>query len=170
MINFVNVSAIRYYTNNRNGLSYIFPVLLIWSCYTKWLSYWRHQMEIYSLLLTLCAGNSPVTGEFPSQRSVTRSFNVSFHLRLNKRLSKQSRGWWFETPSRSLWRHCSDNSLSVRHYCLDGISDEESNKQLWQKVSSVLVPDVFLPSKEVTKYRGITCKTYIKLGIRRGNS
>ena len=30
---------------------------------------------------------------------------------LNKRLSKQSRGWWFETPSRSLWRHC--NALSI---------------------------------------------------------
>ena len=25
---------------------------------------------------------------------------------LNKRLSKQSWGWWFETPKRSLWRHC----------------------------------------------------------------
>ena len=29
-----------------------------------------------------------------------------FYQRLNKRLSKQSWGWWFETPSRSLWRHC----------------------------------------------------------------
>ena len=29
-----------------------------------------------------------------------------FYLRLNKGLSKQSRHWWFETPSRSLWRHC----------------------------------------------------------------
>ena len=25
---------------------------------------------------------------------------------LNKQLSKQSWGWWFETPTRSLWRHC----------------------------------------------------------------
>ena len=31
---------------------------------------------------------------------------VFFVLRLNKRLSKQSWGWWFETPLRSLWRHC----------------------------------------------------------------
>ena len=36
---------------------------------------------------------------------VTRSFDASFDLRLNKRLSKQSRGWWFETQSCSLWRH-----------------------------------------------------------------
>ena len=45
-------------------------------------------------------------GEFPSQRSVTRSFDLFFDLRLNKRLSKQSWGWWFETQSRPLWRHC----------------------------------------------------------------
>ena len=63
-------------------------------------------METFSALLALCAGNSPVTGEFPAQRPVTRSFDVFFDLRFNKRLSKQSWGWWFETPSRSLWRHC----------------------------------------------------------------
>ena len=68
-------------------------------------SWWRHQMETFSALLALCAGNSPVTGEFAAQRPVTRSFEVSFDLCLNKRLSKQSWGWWFETPSRSLWRH-----------------------------------------------------------------
>ena len=48
----------------------------------------------------LSPGNSPVTGEFPSQRPVTRSFDVFFDLTLNKQLSKQSWGWWFETPSR----------------------------------------------------------------------
>ena len=69
-------------------------------------TWWHHQMETLSAILTLCAGNSPVTGEFPSHRPVTRSFDVFFDLHLNKRLSKQSRRWWFETPSRSLWRHC----------------------------------------------------------------
>ena len=64
--------------------------------------------ETFSALLAICAGNSPVTGEFPAQRPVTRSFGVFFDLRLNKRLSKQCWGWWFETPSRSLWRHCND--------------------------------------------------------------
>ena len=67
--------------------------------------WWRHQMETFSALLALCARNSPVTGEFPTQRPVTRSFDVFFDLRLNKRLSKQWWGWWFE-PSRPLWRHC----------------------------------------------------------------
>ena len=63
-------------------------------------------METFSALLAICAGNSLVIGEFPTQRPVTRSFDVFFHLRLNKQLSKQSWGWWFETPSRPLWRHC----------------------------------------------------------------
>ena len=62
-------------------------------------------METVSALLTLCAGNSPVTGEFPAQRTVTRSFDIFFAFHLNKRLSKQSWGWWFETPCRPLWRH-----------------------------------------------------------------
>ena len=61
-------------------------------------------METLSALLAICAGNSPVTGEFPAQKPVTRSFDVFFDLRLNKRLSKQSWGWLFETPSRPLWR------------------------------------------------------------------
>ena len=47
-------------------------------------------METYSALLAICAGNSPVPGEFPAQRPVTQSFAVSFDLRLNKRLSKES--------------------------------------------------------------------------------
>ena len=42
----------------------------------------------------------------PAQRPVTRSFDVFFDLHPNKRLSKQWWGWWFETPSSPLWRHC----------------------------------------------------------------
>ena len=69
-------------------------------------SWWRHQIETFSALLVLCAGNSPVTGEFHVQRPVTRGFDVLFDLHMNKQLSKQSWDWWFETPSCSLWRHC----------------------------------------------------------------
>ena len=68
-------------------------------------AWWRHQMETFSALLAICAGNSPVSGEFPAQRPVTRSFDVFFDLRLNKRLSKQWWGWWFETLLCPLWRH-----------------------------------------------------------------
>ena len=51
---------------------------------------------------------SPMTTEFPTRRPVTRSFDIVFDLRLNKQLSKQGWGWWFETPLRPLWRHYND--------------------------------------------------------------
>ena len=57
-------------------------------------TWWRHR--------------SPVTGEFPPQRSMTRSFDVFFVLRQNQQLSKQWTRRWFETPSCSLWRHCNE--------------------------------------------------------------
>ena len=71
-----------------------------------WLSWWRHQMETFSALQAFCVGNSLVTGEFPAQRPVTRSFDVFFDLRLNKRLIKQSRRRWFEISPCQLWCHC----------------------------------------------------------------
>ena len=54
------------------------------------------------------------------QRPVTRSFDIFFDLRLNKRLSKQSFGWWFETQSLSLWRHCNDAMTQVKYTTLVG--------------------------------------------------
>ena len=74
---------------------------------------WRHKMETFSTLLALCAGNPPIPGEFPAQRPVTRSSDVFFDLRLNKRLSKQPWGWWFETLPRSLWRDCNESTLNM---------------------------------------------------------
>ena len=69
-------------------------------------SWWRHQKETYSASLAfVTAGNSPVTGEFPSHRPVTRSFDVFFDLRLKN-------GWVNNKDvgdlrrHRSLWRHC----------------------------------------------------------------
>ena len=69
-------------------------------------------MEAFSALLALCAGNSPVSGELPAQRPVTRSFEVFFDLHLIKLLSKHARGWWFETLSCSLWRHRNETTFS----------------------------------------------------------
>ena len=81
-------------------------------------------METFSASLAICAGNSPIPGEFPSQRPVTRSFDVLFDLHPNKRLSKQPWGWWFETLPRPLWRHrngqLSSFYLIPRHHrCTD---------------------------------------------------
>ena len=61
--------------------------------------------NIFCITGHLC-GEFTGPGEFPAQRPVTRSFDVFFDLSLNKRLSKQSQGWWFETQSRPLRRHC----------------------------------------------------------------
>ena len=80
-------------------------------------TWWRHQMKTFSVLLAICAGNSPVPGDFPAQRPVTRSFGVFFDLRRIIRLNKQSWGWWFETLSRPLWRHSNDCGYTVAvHY------------------------------------------------------
>ena len=46
---------------------------------------------------------------FPTHRPVTRSFDVCFDLRPNKRLSKHCSGWWFEKPLHPLWRHCNES-------------------------------------------------------------
>ena len=55
-------------------------------------AWWRHPMETFSALLAICAGISPVTGEFPAQRPVTRNFDVFFDLRPNKPLSNHEAG------------------------------------------------------------------------------
>ena len=69
---------------------------------------WRHQMETFSALPAICAGNLPVSGEFPAQRPVTRSFDIFFDLHLDGRLGKQSWGLWLETPSCPLWRQTNE--------------------------------------------------------------
>ena len=96
---------------------------------------WRHKSgpifmitssngNIFRVTGPLC-GEFTGPGEFPAQRPVTWSFDVFFDLRLNKRLSKQPWGWWFETPSWSLWRQCnvsSGNGLlsdTPNHYYLN---------------------------------------------------
>ena len=102
-------------------------------------AWWRHQMEEFTALLALCAGNSLVTGEFPSQRPVTRSSDVFFDLRLNKRLIKQLWSGWFETPSRSFWRHCNGFMYSPNYkYNIFGDHPYTHNPRLYLQVCVVL--------------------------------
>ena len=82
---------------------------------------WGHMHAVYMVTSSnanifrvagpLCR-NSPVTGEFPSQRPVTQSFDISFDLQLNKQLNKQPWRWWFETSLGSLWRHCNEKNIT----------------------------------------------------------
>ena len=79
-------------------------------------------METFSAVVAIYAGDSPVSGEFPAQRPVTRNFDVFFDMRLNKRLSKQSWGWWFKTPSRPLWRQCNVKTRDL-YYALKNLDN-----------------------------------------------
>ena len=83
--------------------------------------WWRHQMETYSAFLAFVREihrwpvNSPHKGQWRG------ALMFSLICTLNKQLSKQSWGWWFETPSRSLWRHCNDeygNDESTNFYVI----------------------------------------------------
>ena len=69
-------------------------------------TWWRHQMETFSALLALCAGNSSVPVNSLHKGQWRGALIFFFHLHLNKWLSKQPRGWWFETPAWSFWRQC----------------------------------------------------------------
>ena len=99
------------------------------------------------------------SGEFPSQRPVTRSFDVFFYLRLNKQLSKQSWGWWSETPSRSSWRRCNvlflTRESSPFHFAVR--RKAHSNWNYFGKKSSRVVNTLFFGQAimSVTKERQI---------------
>ena len=108
------------------------------------ISWWRHQMETSSALLALRAGNSPVPGEFPAQRPGTRSFDVFFDLRPNKRLSKQSWGNNFNDNLLKVSDHDRINLISFyglwlmtsHHWLRKSLGAENfslmwCNKQLW---------------------------------------
>ena len=103
-------------------------------------SWWRHQMETFCALLAICAGNSPVPGEFPAQRPVTRSFYVFFDLRLNKRLGKQSWGWWFERVDQMNWYFRSDSNSMRLSFSSHSVCDGEimTLLLLWLTVTLLL--------------------------------
>ena len=93
--------------NYYDTVTFLFPIrirrLIADSCrfhddVTKW--------KRFSGYLPIVREIHRVTGEFHSQRPATRSFDVFVDLCLNKRLSKQARRQWSETPPRPLWRHC----------------------------------------------------------------
>ena len=81
-------------------------------------------MDMNLIMMTSSDGNifrvtGPLCWEFTGPRWIprTRASDAElwcfFDLRLNRRLSKQSWGWWFETQSGSLWRHCSDYKSTI---------------------------------------------------------
>ena len=89
---------------------------------------WKHFPRYWPFV----RGNSPIPGEFPAHRPVTRSFDFLFDLRLHKWLSKQSWGWWFETLSWSLWCHCNADKVikKIQKYVALNFRQEDT----WQKI------------------------------------
>ena len=115
-----------------------------------------HDQSIFFGMMTSSDGNiSRVAGPlwggttghrwFPSQRPVTQSFDVFFELHPNKRLSKQSRRRWFETPLRWLWCHCNNydqvpyplSKIDSTNYGNDGNDGHggDANDREWVLVS-----------------------------------
>ena len=97
--------------------------------------------------------------------AVTRSFDVFFDLRLNERLSKQSRGWWFETPSRSLWRHCND--VATWHPTMSQWTE------VWHKAQNNPAKPFWIVNHFLVQHNSIslryvwTCQVCVKLGRER---
>ena len=94
--------------------------------YAAW---WRHQVETYFALLSLCAGNSPVTGEFPSQRPVTLSFDV-FCICAGTNGSVHNRDASYLRRHRA---HCDVNVTRIDPHCC-------SDQQEMNMISSITGP------------------------------
>ena len=107
--------------------------------------------NIFRVTGHLC-GEFTGPGEFPTQRPLTRSFDVFFDLRLNKRLSKQPWGWWFETPSCSLWRHRNANADAPMVLCSERFGDLVTNYLpicVWRRLPRELMSPVKWSSRAV---------------------
>ena len=102
---------------------------------TKLLSepWWRHQMETFSALLAICAGNSPVHGEFPAQRPVTRSFDVPL-------ICARIYGWVNNHEAGDLRRHHSHYDVIVMHMltCWQIGSIKTNFKEIRIKIQNIL--------------------------------
>ena len=90
-------------------------------------------MKTFSVLLALCVGNSPASGELW----------CFLWFRLNKQLSKQSWRRWFETPPRSLWCHCNVSS------CLPELTSILVVERYNPVVFLVCNPQIFIKSFRV---------------------
>ena len=115
-----------FYQDNPKNIWLIFLFCHYWKIedIIKPLTWWRHQMETFSALLAICGGihRSPVNSPHKGQWRGALTFPLIW---LNRQLSKQSWGWWFETPSCSLWRHCNEKMTSNGSWCI-GIKGEMS--------------------------------------------
>ena len=84
------------------------------------ISWWRHQMEKFSALLALCAGNSPVPVTSPHKGQWRGALMISLICAWITVEYTQSLGWWFETPYWPLWRYCNVKMSLYQYTNTDG--------------------------------------------------
>ena len=88
-----------------------------WMCGLLFLSHddvvkWKHCSRYWPFVRGI--QRSPVN--YPHKGQLLGALTFYLIWALNKRLSKHSWSWWFETPLYSLWRHCNDHF--DYYYCL----------------------------------------------------
>ena len=112
-------------TTDSVSMPWLLRVLPISSrSYSSW---WRHQMETFSALLALCAGNSPITGEFPSQRPLTRSFDFSL-------ICAWINGWVNSRKAGNFGRHRAHYDVTVMSMGSGnpGLPGANAGQSVWQ--------------------------------------
>ena len=119
--------------------------------WTTIFAWWRHQMETFSALLALCVGNTPVPGDFPSQRPVTRSIDVFL-------ISAWTHGWVNNRGAGELRRHRTHYNVTVLVYVTTGgefyfgyAVKKNSHDSLWQP------PVVAMKVKMTSWYEDMFC-------------
>ena len=101
---------------DRSLICFTAAEISFWQKFRQWLhrnSWWRHHMEPFPRYWPFVRGIQRPLVNFPYKGQWRGASMFSLICALNERLSKQSWGWWFETPSRSLWHHCNAVILST---------------------------------------------------------
>ena len=109
-VSITQIQRINYMMTSSNGNSVYYELYFASFSQIQRINYMMTSSNgTFSALLAICAGNSPVPGEFPAQRPVTRSFDASFHLRLNKRLINNHK-------AGDLRRYCAQYNVTVMKF------------------------------------------------------
>ena len=120
------------------------------------ISWWRHQMETFSALLAICAGNSPATGEVPTQRPVTRSLMFSL-------IGVWINGWVNDGEAGDLRRHRTHYDVIAMWAGVCSFMSSESDTSFTSVVAILYTLSRYV-SPHLTAYRLFHKKRYLPRG------
>ena len=133
-----------------------------------YIPWWRHQMETFSALLAICAGNSPVPGKFPSQRPVTQNVDVFFDLRLNNREAGDLRRYRAHYDV-TVMQHCSCTyfDISFKHLYLNSVDLTSTwlGCDLYKYKTNDIQYIMFLGNEKSIAHSKGWCTVYFLLGL-----